>query len=72
MGGQVAATVAIDRRLCALDGTPNKPRLGANAILGASLAVANATATRFSQPLFRYVGSAAVTGAKWLTTVQRK
>jgi len=48
--------VAIDRLLCELDGTPNKARLGANAILGASLAVARAAAQYVGLPLYRYVG----------------
>jgi enolase len=48
--------VAIDRMLVELDGTPNKARLGANAILGASLAVAKAGAQSAGQPLWRYVG----------------
>jgi enolase len=39
-----------------LDGTPNKSRLGANAILGVSLAVAKAAAVGFGMPLYRYVG----------------
>ena len=39
-----------------LDGTPNKARLGANAILGVSLAVAKAAAEASSLPLYRYVG----------------
>src|SRR6267154_1926785 len=46
----------IDRALIALDGTPNKGRLGANAILGASLAVAKAAAMECGLPLYRYVG----------------
>jgi enolase len=46
----------IDRRLIALDGTPNKGRLGANAILGVSLAVAKAAAAEAEEPLFRYLG----------------
>ena len=48
--------VAVDRILCELDGSPNKARLGANAILGASLAVAKAGAAATEQPLYRYVG----------------
>ncbi len=48
--------VAIDELLCELDGTPNKGRLGANAILGASLAVAKAGALSSELPLYRYVG----------------
>jgi enolase len=51
--------VGIDRHLCTLDGTPNKSRLGANAILGVSLALARATASENDTPLFRYVGGAA-------------
>jgi enolase len=48
----------IDRTMVALDGTPNKSRLGANAILGVSLAVAKAAAAAAKLPLFRYVGGA--------------
>ncbi|MEQ8967216.1 MAG: phosphopyruvate hydratase [Azospirillaceae bacterium] len=47
---------AIDRMMIDLDGTPNKERLGANAILGVSLAVAKAAAEEAGLPLFRYVG----------------
>ncbi|MCZ0961683.1 phosphopyruvate hydratase [Paracoccus benzoatiresistens] len=47
---------AIDAVMCELDGTPNKGRLGANAILGVSLAVAKAAADACQQPLYRYVG----------------
>jgi len=46
----------IDMTLVALDGTPNKARLGANAILGTSLAVARAAAASLHQPLYRYLG----------------
>ena len=46
----------LDRALVALDGTPNKSRLGANAILGVSLAAARAAAAEESQPLWRYLG----------------
>ena len=49
----------IDRMMCQLDGTPNKGRLGANAILGVSLAVAKAAAEEAGLPLYRYVGGAA-------------
>ena len=48
--------LAIDRLLVELDGTPNKGRLGANAILGVSLACAKAAAAEASSPLYRYVG----------------
>jgi enolase len=47
---------AIDFSLLALDGTPNKSKLGANAILGASLAVAKAAANSVGLPLYRYLG----------------
>jgi enolase len=47
---------ALDRALIDLDGTPNKSRLGANAILGVSLAVAQAAAADASQPLWRHLG----------------
>ncbi len=46
----------IDQTMIDLDGTPNKSRLGANAILGVSLAVAKAAAESFDMPLYRYVG----------------
>ena len=53
---------ALDRQLIELDGTPNKGRLGANAILGVSLAAAKAAAADAQQPLWRYLGGeAAVT-----------
>ena len=55
-GFDAADQLLIDRTLVELDGTPNKARLGANAILGVSLAVAKAAAIDFGQPLFRYVG----------------
>ena len=48
--------VAIDEAMIALDGTANKARLGANAILGVSLAVARAAAEEVGLPLYRYVG----------------
>jgi enolase len=46
----------IDRAMCDLDGTPNKGRLGANAILGVSLAIAKAASAACALPLYRYVG----------------
>jgi enolase len=52
----VTEQVAIDAAMIELDGTPNKARLGANAILGVSLACAKAAADFTAQPLFRYVG----------------
>ncbi len=48
--------VLIDRVLCELDGTPNKSKLGANAILGVSLAVAKAAAESVGLPLYQYIG----------------
>ena len=48
--------VQIDEVMIALDGTPNKGRFGANAILGISLAVAKAAAESYDMPLYRYVG----------------
>ena len=54
-GADPADQRAIDERLINLDGTANKSRLGANAILGASLAVARAAALAARQPLFRYL-----------------
>jgi enolase len=60
LGGMDAAGQAkIDETLIALDGTPNKGRLGANAILGVSLAVAKAAAASEGAPLYRYVGGTA-------------
>lgn len=50
--------IALDRTMIELDGTPNKGRLGANAILGVSLAVARAAAEDAGLPLYRYVGGA--------------
>jgi enolase len=65
VNGEIAAAIAgldatdqggLDRRLIELDGTPNKSRLGANAILGVSLAAAHAAAAEESLPLWRYLG----------------
>src|SRR5258707_3066990 len=55
-GFDAADQVALDPLLIDLDGTPNKARLGANAILGVSLAAAKAAAADLDQPLYRYVG----------------
>src|ERR1700726_4075262 len=55
-GMDAEAQVKIDETMIALDGTPNKARLGANAILGVSLAVAKAAAIANNLPLYRYVG----------------
>jgi enolase len=60
IGGMDAeAQVKIDETLIALDGTPNKSRFGANAILGVSLASAKAAAIAHDAPLYRYVGGVA-------------
>ena len=56
LGMEAAEQAALDRRLIELDGTPNKGRLGANAILGVSLATAKAAAADAGQPLFRHLG----------------
>jgi enolase len=47
---------AVDRQMIALDGTPNKGKLGANAILAVSMAVARAAAASYKMPLYRYLG----------------
>jgi len=56
VGSDATEQEAIDATMIEIDGTPNKARLGANAILGVSLAVAKAAADFTAQPLFRYVG----------------
>jgi len=56
IGANVLDQAAIDRSLIELDGTPNKSRLGANAILGVSLACAKAAAASLGQSLYRYLG----------------
>ncbi len=58
-GMDAEAQVKIDEIMIALDGTPNKGRLGANAILGVSLAVAKAAAAANKLPLYRYIGGTA-------------
>jgi enolase len=55
-GREATDQAGIDQALLALDGTPNKSRLGANAILGVSLAVAKAAAASKSLPLYRHLG----------------
>ena len=61
VGYDALEQVGIDRTMIEMDGTPNKARLGANAILGVSLAVAKAAAQATGQPLFRYVGGTGAT-----------
>ena len=56
VGNDASNQTAIDNTLCELDGTPNKSRLGANAILGASLATAHASAAERKLPLFASIG----------------
>ena len=55
-GAEAQDQILIDQRLIDLDGTENKSRLGANALLGTSLAVARAAATEAGFPLYRYIG----------------
>jgi len=63
VGFDATEQIAVDRLLIEMDGTENKSRLGANAILGVSLATAKAASLACGQPLFRYVGG---TGARLL------
>ena len=56
LGLDAADQHGLDRRLIALDGTPNKSKLGANAILGVSLGAARAAARALALPLYRYIG----------------
>ncbi len=56
IGMEVTDQIKIDRTMIALDGTPNKSKLGANSILAVSLATAKAAAEEFGQPLYRYLG----------------
>jgi enolase len=58
LGQDALDQVAVDQLLLALDGTPNKSKLGANAILGASMAVGHAAAESVGLPLYRYLGGA--------------
>lgn len=58
IGQEITSQGTIDKILLDLDGTPNKAKLGANAILGVSLAVAKAAALECQLPLYRYVGGA--------------
>ena len=58
IGDDVFAQRAIDQKMLEIDGTPTKSRLGANAILGVSLAVAQAAAKALNIPLYRYIGGA--------------
>ncbi|HAI52194.1 MAG TPA: phosphopyruvate hydratase [Firmicutes bacterium] len=59
IGWDATDQIGIDQLMIELDGTPNKGKLGANAILGVSLAVAHAAANSLGMPLYRYIGGAA-------------
>jgi enolase len=61
VGARATEQGAIDRTLIDLDGTPNKSRLGANAVLGVSLAVAKAAAAETGEPLYEFLGGADAT-----------
>ncbi len=61
VGWDAIEQVAIDRLMCELDGTPTKSKLGANAILGVSLAVCKAAATALELPLYQYIGGVKAT-----------
>jgi len=56
IGDNVFDQASLDHKLIAIDGTPNKSRLGANAILAVSMAAANAAASALNQPLYAYLG----------------
>lgn len=56
LGWDATDQMGIDQSIIEMDGTPNKSKLGANAILGTSLAVAKAAANYLGQPLYRYIG----------------
>jgi enolase len=56
LGADASDQAGLDAALIALDGTPNKAKLGANAILGVSLAAAHAVAASYEMPLYRYLG----------------
>jgi enolase len=58
LGEDATDQVAVDQRMLALDGTPTKSKVGANAILAVSMATARAAADAFGMPLYRYVGGA--------------
>ena len=56
MGMDAAEQMALDQRMIALDGTPNKAKFGANAILGVSMAAARAASSAYGLPLYKYLG----------------
>src|SRR5262249_15220892 len=56
LGADAFDQAGVDARLCQLDGSPNKGKLGANALLGVSMAVAHAAASQLEVPLYRHLG----------------
>jgi enolase len=56
IGESIFDQMGLDQKMCALDGTENKSRIGANSLLGASLAIAKSAALALQMPLFRYLG----------------
>ena len=56
LGMDAANQTALDHAMIEMDGTPNKSKLGANAMLGVSMAAARAAAQAFGLPLYRYIG----------------
>ena len=58
IGMEASDQIGIDRKMCELDGTEYKSKLGANAILGVSLATAKAAADDAGLPLYQYIGGA--------------
>ena len=67
VAGQDVNQRALDERMNALDGTPTKSRMGANAILGVSMAAAKAAAQAAGLPLYAYIGRLAGTPREWGT-----
>src|SRR5690554_6959266 len=70
IGMDATDQIAIDKLMIELDGTPNKGKLGANAILGVSLAVARAAAESLGMPFYRYIGG--VNGYQLPVPIDRK
>ena len=68
-GMDVTDQAGVDKKMCELDGTPNKSKLGANAILGVSMAVCKAAAEAKGVPLYRYIASIAGNGGKMVLPV---
>ena len=68
-GMDVTDQAGVDKKMCELDGTPNKSKLGANAILGVSMAACKAAAEAKGVPLYRYIASIAGNGGKMVLPV---